>query len=105
MTGDTDSELYLSGMYTSFLEAEVRRFLSGVWSPATFDGTSILYMGYFNAKLCKMQSGVSVDMGESCYFRRWTNLLYTWDRTEFKAAAGLDENNNSIPLEQDLECK
>ena len=52
-----------------------------------------------------MQSGVSMDMGESCNFRRWTNLVYTWDRTELKATAGLDENNNSIPLEQALECK
>ncbi len=92
-------------MYTSFAEAEVLSFKSGLWSPATFDGNSFLYMGYFNAKSCKMQSGVSVDMGESCYLRRWTNLLYTWDRTEFKAAAGLDENNNSIPLEQALDCK
>ena len=105
MTGDTDSELYFSVMYTSFAEAEVHRFNDGLWIPATFDGKSILYMGYFNAKSGKMQSGVSMDMGESCNVRRWTNLIYTWDRTEFKATAGLDENNNPIPLKKALECK
>ena len=104
MTGDTDSELYFSVLYTSFAEAEVHRFKNDLWSPATFDGKSILYMGYFNAKSGKMQSGVSVDMGESCNVRRWTNLIYTWDRTEFKATAGLDENNNPIPLKKALEC-
>ena len=105
MTGDANSELYISVMYTSFAEAEVHRFNNGLWIPATFDGKSILYMGYFNAKSGKMQSGVSMDMGESCNFRRWTNLVYTWDRTEFKATAGLDENNNPIPLKKALECK
>ena len=105
MTGDTDSELYFSVLYTSFAEAEVHRFKNGLWSPATFDGRSILYMGYFNAKSGNMQSGVAMDMGESCNVRRWTNLVYTWDRTEFKATAGLDENNNPIPLKKALECK
>jgi hypothetical protein len=105
MTGDTDSELYFSVLYTSFAEAEVHRFKNDLWSPATFDGKSILYMGYFNAKSGKMQSGVAMDMGESCNVRRWTNLIYTWDRTEFKATAGLDENNNPIPLKKALECK
>jgi hypothetical protein len=105
MTGDSDSELYFSVMYTSFAEAEVHRFNSGLWSPATFDGESILYMGDFNAKSGKMQSGVSMDMGESCNFRRWTNLVFAWDRTEFKSTAGLDENNNPIPLKKALECK
>ena len=105
MTGDANSELFISVMYTSFAEAEVHRFNNGLWSPATFDGKSILYMGYFNAKSGKMQSGVSMDMGESCNVRRWTNLVYTWDRTEFKATAGLDENNNPIPLKKALECK
>ena len=52
MTGDTDSELYFSVLYASFAEAEVHRFISGVWSPATFDGKTILYTGYFNAKWC-----------------------------------------------------
>ena len=105
MTGDANSELYISVMYTSFAEAEVHRFNNGLWIPATFDGKSILYMGYFNAKSGKMQSGVSLDMGESCNVRRWTNLVYTWDRTEFKATAGLDQNNNPIPLKKALECK
>ena len=105
MTGDANSELYISVMYTSFAEAEVHRFNNGLWIPATFDGKSILYMGYFNAKSGKMQSGVSMVMGESCNVRRWTNLVYTWDRTEFKATAGLDQNNNPIPLKKALECK
>ena len=105
MTGDTDSELKFSVLYTSFAEAEVHRFKNGLWSPATFDGKSILYMGHFDPKSGKMQSGVSMDMGESCNVRRWTNLVYTWDRTEFKATAGLDENNNPIPLKKALECK
>ena len=104
MTGDTDSELYFSVLYTSFAEAEVHRFNNGLWSPATFDGKSILYMGHFDPKSGKMKSGVSMDMGESCNVRRWTNLVYTWDRTEFKATAGLDENNNPIPLKKALEC-
>ena len=105
MTGDANSELYISVMYTSFAEAEVHRFNNGLWIPATFDGKSILYMGYFNAKSGKMQSGVSMVMGESCNVRRWTNLIYTWDRTEFNATAGLDENNSPIPLKKALECK
>ena len=105
MTGDTDSELYFSVLYISHAEAEVHRFKNDLWSPATFDGKSILYMGYFNAKSGKMQSGVSMVMGESCNVRRWTNLIYTWDRTEFNATAGLDENNSPIPLKKALECK
>ena len=105
MTGDANSELYVSVMYTSFAEAEVHRFNNGLWSPATFDGKSILYMGHFDPKSGKMKSGVSMDMGESCNVRRWTNLVYTWDRTEFKATAGLDQNNNPIPLKKALECK
>ena len=104
MTGDTDSELYFSVMYTSFAEAEVHRFNDGLWIPATFDGKSILYMGYFNAKSGKMESGVAMDMGDSCEYRRWTQLIYSWDQTEFTATAGLDEQNNPISVKQALEC-
>ena len=104
MTGDANSELYFSVLYTSFAEAEVHRFKNGLWSPATFYGKSILYMGHFDPKSGKMQSGVSMVMGESCNVRRWTNLIYTWDRTEFNATAGLDENNSPIPLKKALEC-
>ena len=104
MTGDTNSELYFSVMNVSFAEAEVLSFKEGQWSPATFDGQSVLYMGYFNAKSGKMESGVAMDMGDSCEYRRWTQLIYSWDQTEFTATAGLDEKNNPISVKQALEC-
>ena len=104
MTGDADSELYFSVMYISFTEAEVLRFKDGIWRPANFDGQSVLYMGDFNLKSGKMQSGVSMDMGDSCDYRRWTTLVYSWNQTEFTATDGLDENNKPISLEQALSC-
>jgi hypothetical protein len=104
MTGDNNSELYFSVMYESFTEAEVHRFKNGLWNPATFAGKSILYMGFFNSKSGNMESGVSMDMGESCDYRRWTNLVYLWDEIEFKAVSGLDENNNPISVRQALSC-
>jgi len=45
-----------------------------------------------------------MDMGESCDYRRWTNLVYSWDETEFNAVSGLDENNNPISVRQALSC-
>jgi hypothetical protein len=104
MTGDTNSELYFSVMNISFAEAEVLSFKEGEWSRATFDGQSVLYMGYFNSKTGKMESGVSLDMGKPCDYRRWTKLVYSWDETEFKAVSGLDENENPISLNKALEC-
>ena len=104
MTGDNNSELYFSVMYVSFTEAEVLSFINDQWSPATFDGQSILYMGHFNSKTGKMESGVSLDMGKPCDYRRWTKLVYSWDETEFKAVSGLDENENPISLNKALEC-
>ena len=104
MTGDTNSELYFSVMNVSFAEAEVLSFKEGQWSPATFDGQSVLYMGYFNSKTGKMESGVSLDMGKKCDYRRWTKLVYSWDETEFKAVSGLDENESPISLNKALEC-
>jgi hypothetical protein len=61
-------------------------------------------MGYFNAKSGMMESGVAMDMGDSCEYRRWTQLIYSWDQTEFTATAGLDEKNNPISVNQALEC-
>jgi uncharacterized protein YjbI with pentapeptide repeats len=104
MTGDTNSELYFSVMNISFAEAEVLSFKEGEWSRATFDGQSVLYMGYFNSKTGKMESGVSLDMGKPCDYRRWTKLVYLWDETEFKAVSGFDENENPISLSKALEC-
>ena len=104
MTGDTDSELYFSVMYISFAEAEVLSFKEGLWSPATFDGQSVLYMGEYNSKSGKMQSGVSIELGDSCDHRRWTKLVYSWNQTEFTATDGLDENNKPVSLKQALSC-
>ena len=103
MTGDNNSEFF-SVMYVSFTEAEVFGFKGDQWSPLTFDGQTVLYMGHFNSKTGKIESGVSLDMGKPCDYRRWTNLVYSWDQTEFKAVSGLDENENSIALNKALEC-
>jgi len=104
MTGDGDTELFFDVMLTNFYESEVHRFVDGRWVPMTFDGESILYMGSFNEKLGQMESGVSFDQGEPCDVRRWTQLVYTWDQTEFKATSGLDESGNPISLKKALEC-
>ena len=104
MTGDGDTELFFDVRLTSFFESEVLRFVDGRWVPATFDGESVLYMGGFDEKSGQMESGVSFDQGESCDVRRWTQLVYTWDQTEFKATSGLDESGNPISLKKALEC-
>lgn len=105
MTGDDNSELYFSVMNISFTEAEVFSFEDGQWGQSIFDGQKLLYMGNFNSKTGKMESGVSLDMGKPCDFRRWTKLVYAWNGSEFNAVSGLDENENPISLKKALECK
>ena len=104
MTGDGDTELFFDVRLTSFFESEVLRLVDGRWVPATFDGESVLYMGGFNKKSGQMESGVGFGQGEPCDVRRWTQLVYTWDQTEFKATSGQDENNRPISLKEALKC-
>jgi hypothetical protein len=104
MTGDNNSELFFSVMYVSFTEAEVFGFKGDQWSPLTFDGQTVLYMGHFNSKTGKIESGVSLDMGKPCDYRRWTSLIYTWRGKEFKSWRGLDSNGKSISVEEAQRC-
>ena len=104
MTGDGDTELFFDVRLTSFFESEVLRFVDGRWTPASFDGESVITGGYFDAKSGQMEKGAGFDQREPCDVRRWTQLVYTWDQTEFKATSGKDENGNPISLKEALKC-
>lgn len=104
MTDDGDTELFFDVRLMSYFESEVLRFVDGRWVPATFDGEPVINGGYFNFKSGQMESSASFDQRVPCDFRRWKQLVYTWDQTEFKATSGKDENGNPISLKEALKC-
>ncbi len=104
MTGDGDTELFFNVLLANHTQSEVHRFVDERWVPATFDGESVITGGYFDAKSGQMEKSASFDQREPCDVRRWTQLVYTWDQTEFKATSGQDENNKPISLEEALKC-